>query len=122
MRVPLLRRRMVLEMPRRSADGAGGFVQHWQALGEVWVAVTALQGRDTVVGAAAMSQAALERQAATDYAQRIVLRASPEGSPMRPRPDHRLREGARIFTILAVGAYDPAGRYLTCFTREEVAR
>ena len=112
MRVPLLRRRMVLEMPRRSADGAGGFVQHWQALGEVWVAGTALQGRDTVVGAAAMSQAA----------QRIVLRASPEGSPMRPRPDHRLREGARIFTILAVGAYDPAGRYLTCFTREEVAR
>jgi hypothetical protein len=40
---------------------------------------------------------------------------------MRPRPDQRLREGARIFTILAVGDSDPTGRYLTCFTQEEVA-
>ena len=41
---------------------------------------------------------------------------------MRPRPDQRLREGARIFTILAVTERDPEGRFLTCITREEVAR
>lgn len=112
MRVPLLRRRMVLEKPERSSDGAGGFVQNLSPLGEVWVAVTSVQGRETTFGGAAVSQSA----------QRIVLRAAPQGSPMRPRPDQRLREGARIFTILAVSDDDPKGRYLTCFTREEVAR
>lgn len=107
-----LRRRMVLEQPGRDPDGAGGFVQTWEPLGEVWAEVTSLQGRETVEGGLALSR----------NQQRIVLRAAPQGSSMRPRPDQRLREGARIFTILAVSETDPAGRYLTCHTREEVAR
>jgi len=112
MRRPQLRRRMQLEAPQRSADGAGGFAEIWQALGEVWADVSSMQGRETAVGGAAMSH----------NTQRIIVRAAPDGSVMRPRPDQRLREGTRIFTILAVGDYDPAGHYLTCFTREEVAR
>lgn len=112
MTVPNLRRRMVLETPQRVPDGAGGFVEGWQALGEVWAQVTQMPGREVAGGLAALSQSGL----------RIVLRAAPVGSAMRPRPDQRLREDNRIFTILAVSESDPAGRYLTCLTREEVAR
>lgn len=112
MSAPNLRRRMVLETPDRVPDGAGGFVEGWQPLGEVWTEVTPMPGREVAGGLASLSQSRL----------RIVLRAAPEGSTMRPRPDQRLREGARIFTILAVSESDPAGRYLTCLTREEVAR
>lgn len=106
-----LRRRMALEQPARSPDGAGGFVETWESLGEVWVEVRALQGREVTQGGQTLSR----------NAHRMVLRAAPQGSAMRPRPDQRLREGARIFTILAVSDSDPAGRYLTCFTQEEVA-
>lgn len=112
MKAPNLRRRMVLETPQRMPDGAGGFVEGWQPLGEVWAEVTPIAGREVSGGPAALSQSG----------QRIVLRAAPVGSALRPRPDQRLREDTRIFTILAVSESDPAGRYLTCLTREEVAR
>lgn len=112
MKAPNLRRRMVLETPQRMPDGAGGFVEGWQPLGEVWAEVSGKPGREVSGGLAALSQSG----------QRIVLRAAPVGSTMRPRPDQRLREDTRIFTILAVSESDPAGRYLTCLTREEVAR
>lgn len=112
MRAPLLRRRLLLETPERLPDGAGGFTRAWLTLGALWAEVTPLQGRDIAAGGASMSQTG----------HRIVTRAAPEGSAMRPRPDQRLREGARIFTILAVTERDPEGRFLTCITREEVAR
>ena len=51
---------------------------------------------------------------------RIFLRAAAQGSPQRPRPDQRLTEGSRIFTILTVSEADPAGAYLVCHAREEV--
>lgn len=109
---PHLRRRMTLETPQRVADGAGGFTHSWQPLGAVWVDLTAQSGREVAAGAAALSH----------IAHRIVLRAAPEGSTMRPRPEQRLRDGGRLFIILSVTETDAAGRYLTCTTREEVAR
>lgn len=112
MRIAHLRRRLLLEAPERIPDGAGGFAESWLTLGEVWAEVTPLQGREVASGGVSLSQSG----------QRIVLRASPEGSSMRPRPDQRLREGARIFTILAVTERDQGGRFLTCITREEVSR
>ncbi len=106
-----LRRSLVLETAERSPDSAGGFVETWQPLGEVWAEVTPLQGREVARGGAVMSQTP----------HRIVLRAAPAGSTMRPRPGQRLREGTRIFTILSVTERDPAARYLICLAREEVA-
>lgn len=103
---------MVLETPERLADGAGGFVETWQALGEVWAEVVPMQGREAAGAGVALSRSG----------HRIVLRGAPVGSSMRPRPDQRLREGGRVFHILAVTERDPAGRYLTCVTQEEVAR
>jgi head-tail adaptor len=51
---------------------------------------------------------------------RILVRGSPVGSPSRPRPDQRLREGERIFTILAVAEADPAARFLEVHAEEGV--
>ncbi len=50
---------------------------------------------------------------------RITVRAAPEGDPRRPRPDQRMRMGARLFRIQAVTESDPEGRYLSCFAKEE---
>lgn len=109
---PHLRRRMLLESPQQVPDGAGGFVQDWQVLGTVWADVTAQAGREVTAGTANLSRVTL----------RIVLRAAPDGSSMRPQAGQRLREGARLFQILSVTEYDAAGRYLVCTTQQEVAR
>ncbi|SEQ64390.1 head-tail adaptor protein [Thalassovita taeanensis] len=105
-----LNRRLVLESAERVADGAGGFAQSWGALGELWADVTLRSGRERASAGVQVSRAAF----------RIVVRGAPEGSTMRPRPDQRFREGARIYRIEAVAERDPEGRYLTCFATEEV--
>lgn len=104
-------RRMVLEGVVRSPDGAGGFSETWEALGVIWATVRAGAGRE----------AAGEEVTLSSVAYRISLRAAPDGSPARPRPGQRLREGARLFTIQAVTEADPDGRVLVCFAREEEA-
>ena len=104
-------RRVALEQPARSPDGAGGFVETWVTLGEVWFKVKAMPGREVTQGGQTLSR----------NAQRMVLRAAPQGSAMRPRPDQRLREGAPIFTILPVRDSDPPGRHLTSFPPAAVA-
>lgn len=111
MRLPHLRRRLLLEEPERLPDGAGGFAETWLTLGTLWAEVTPLHGREVASGGTLLSE----------NGHRIVIRAAPEGAAMRPRPDQRLRDGARIFTILAVTERDPGGRFLTCLTREELA-
>ncbi|OZB20263.1 MAG: phage tail protein [Rhodobacterales bacterium 34-62-10] len=111
MRLPHLRRRLLLQAPERLPDGAGGYAEIWQTIAELWAEVTPLHAREVAAGGTVLSQTG----------QRIVVRAAPEGATTRPRPDQRLIEGARIFTILAVTERDPAGRFLTCITREELA-
>ena len=107
---PRLTRALVLETPTETADGAGGFTRGWTALGTLWADVAAGSGREVAVSGRLVS--------ATGY--RIVVRAAPVGSPARPRPDQRFRDGARVFTILSVAEGDAGARYLTCITREEV--
>ena len=110
---PHLNRALVLEQAFRLPDGAGGYGLSWQALGTIWAEVRATSGREREgLGAAALAQ----------VSYRIVTRAAPVGAPSRPRPDQRLREGARIFLIRAVAEADPEGRYLICHATEEVAK
>ncbi|MEY8838088.1 head-tail adaptor protein, partial [Cribrihabitans sp. XS_ASV171] len=52
---------------------------------------------------------------------RIVVRGAPVGSSMRPAPDQRFRDGARVWRIRAVAERDGRGAYLTCYADEEVA-
>ena len=111
MKQPLLNRRLVLEGVTRNSDGAGGFVESWAALGELWAEVKPRSGgeRDREdVGVSRMDV-------------RVTVRAAPVGSPKRPDAGQRFREGSRIFRIMAVTEPDMAGRYLTCLAREEVA-
>ena len=106
-----LNRRLILEAPERVADGAGGFIRSWNVIGALWADIAARTGRETVDGEAQMSSAGY----------RITVRAAPHGAPSRPKPEQRLRSGARIFHITAVTEQDAAGRYLTCHAIEEVA-
>ena len=104
-----LNRRLRLEEVTRVADGAGGFTEAWVEKGWLWAEVRSLSGRETTQGRAPLS---VQRY-------RISVRAAPMGSPARPRADQRLRDGARIFRITAVGEADAEGRFLTLQVQEE---
>lgn len=106
----LMNRPMILEEAVTTPDGAGGFTTLWTALGTLWAEVRAGSGserRGTIAPEGRMLF-------------RIYMRAAPQDSPQRPRPDQRLREGTRLFKILAVSEADPQGSYLICHAREEV--
>lgn len=111
MKTPHLNRRLVLEAPARVADGAGGFSESWEMLGTLWAEVNARSGSERFEAGAPRSR----------VAYRITVRAAPQGSSMRPAPEQRLTDGARVFVIRAVADHDPGGRFLTCFADEEVA-
>ncbi|MBI1172277.1 head-tail adaptor protein [bacterium] len=104
-----LNRRLVLESPVQLADGAGGFALSWVQQGVLWGEVVPGSGSDAAGVEVSLSK----------VPYRITVRAAPVGSPARPRPDQRLTDGARVFTLLAVTERDAKGLYLTCFAREE---
>lgn len=109
MKLPVLGHALVLEAPERMSDGAGGFVEGWVALGTVWAQIEARAGRET-----ASSNTAVSRMS-----HKITVRGAPFGTPQRPKPQQRLRDGARVFAIQAVAEADRLGRYLICFVDEE---
>ena len=106
-----LDRRLVLEEAERVPDGAGGFAEIWVARGVIWGDVQPGTGREMAAESATLSL----------VPYRITVRAAPMGAPSRPRPDQRLRDGARVFRLLAVTEEDGRGTHLVCFAREEVA-
>jgi SPP1 family predicted phage head-tail adaptor len=111
MKLPDLNRQLVLESPERVADGSGGFVRSWVVLGEHWADVRPGSGRER----------AGELLTQSEVTYRIIVRAAPVGSPSRPRPEQRFREGTRLFRINAVTEFDPRGHFLECVAREEEA-
>lgn len=104
-----LNRLLMLEQQVRTADGAGGFAVTWEAVGPLWAEVLPGAGRDT--GGEEVTLATVP--------YRITVRGAPQGSPRRPLPEQRLRDGGRVFRILAVTERDAQGHYLSCFAREE---
>ncbi len=105
-----LNRKLVLEEAQRVADGAGGQVETWVALGTVWASVRAGAGREQAGQLVSVSR----------VPYRIVVRAEPEGSAVGPCPDPRVCGGQRVFRILAVAEHDAAAHFLMCHAREEV--
>lgn len=105
-----LNRPMILEEAQVLPDEAGGYTLEWQALGTLWTELRPGAGRER------RGEIAPEGQ----MLFRVFLRAAPQGSPQRPRPDQRLREGTRLFRVLAVSEADAAGAFLICHAREEV--
>ena len=104
-----LTRRLLLEAPVAVPDGRGGQIVTWQALGTHWAALRPGAGRERLEDPVRLGV----------VPWRAILRGAPVGSPARPRPEQRLREGTRVFTILAVAELDPAGRWLECRCEEE---
>ena len=103
---PHLNRKLILEAPERVADGAGGFTESWSALGIIWAEVLPRgSGREVE---------------ASELGLKITVRAAPQGAPSRPDAAMRFRDGDRLYRIEAVTEADPAGRYLVCFSKEEV--
>lgn len=105
-----LSRPLILEAPLQTPDGMGGFTESWTALGTVWAEITPGSGRET----------AGEEVSLSSIPFRILMRGAPQGAPSRPQAGQRLRDGTRVFAILAVTERDAAGRYLICFAREEI--
>jgi len=110
MRLPRLNRRLTLEAPQKVADGAGGHTTTWIPLGQLWASCEPRSGRETGRGGAPVSS----------VSYKIIVRGAPQGSPARPKPEQRFRDGGRIFNILAVTEMDESAMYLTCFADEEV--
>ena len=110
MNAPRLNRKLILEEAQRVPDGAGGYALTWVALGTLWARIEPGTGRERAGEFVTLSQ----------VPYRITVRAAVQGAPSRPRPEQRLRDGARIFRITAVTEEDPEGHYLTCFAQEEV--
>lgn len=109
MSAPRLNRKLVLEAPQNVADGAGGFSLAWAVLGTIWGEVLPGSGRE-MAGVEVL-------RASVPY--KITVRGAAVGNLRRPKPEQRLRDGARVFTILAVTEHDQDAQYLTCFAREE---
>lgn len=105
-----LNRPLVLEQAASLPDGAGGRTLTWAPLGTIWAELRPGAGGERLGPIAPEGRMTL----------RAFCRAAPPGSPQRPRPDQRLRDGARIFTILAVAEADVTGAHLVCVVREEV--
>lgn len=111
MKQPSLNRRLVLESVTRNSDGAGGFVESWAVLGELWAEIRPRSGGERDREDVGVSRLDV----------RVIVRAAPMGASRRPEAGQRFREGSRSFRILAVTEPDTTGMYLTCLAREEVA-
>ena len=81
-----LNRRLTLEEPLESDDGAGGVVRGYQATARLWAQVVPLAAR-AVVAADSLGQ--LRRMT-------VVIRWRDNVSTR-----HRLRDGARVYRVLA---------------------
>lgn len=107
---PRLDRRLTLENPERVPDGAGGYVTVWAPVGMLWGHVRAGAGR--IEGA--------EQVTLSTLTFRIYVRAAVEGDPRRPKPEQRLRDGGRVFRVLAVTEAPDLAGLLVCFANEEI--
>ncbi len=82
-----LNRRLVLEAPAETADGAGGVTRTHEAVATLWASVEPVAARG---GVAADAPGA-------DITHRIAIRFSADVT-LR----HRFRDGERIFRIVAI--------------------
>ncbi|RTL71914.1 MAG: head-tail adaptor protein [Hyphomicrobiales bacterium] len=82
-----LDRRLALEAPSDTADGAGGLVTGWTLVAEVWANVAPSTGSERYLSDALRVQ----------VSHRITIRSRADITPAM-----RLRDGARVFRISAI--------------------
>lgn len=98
-----LRRRMLLEAPVETPDGAGGVLRGYETVAALWAGIEWLGGEERW-------RAGRPEQAVT---HRVTLRWRGDVDAGR-----RLRDGSRIFDIRAVHDPDGARRRLVCIVEE----
>jgi SPP1 family predicted phage head-tail adaptor len=82
-----LNRRLVLEAPVETDDGAGGVTRSYATAATVWASITPVSAKDSVVA-----------QALGDtVTHRIVIRPGPTLTTQ-----HRFRDGTRLFYVATV--------------------
>lgn len=99
-----LRRRVAIERPSGTPDGAGGTRDGWTAVAGAWAAIEPLGAGETVV-AGRLDGVASHRIA-------IRFRADVAGGD-------RIVAGARVFRVLAAYDADERRRHLVCVCEEE---
>jgi SPP1 family predicted phage head-tail adaptor len=100
-----LNRRLTLEEPVETDDGAGGVTRDYQTLATLWAEVTPVTARGDVVAAAL----------GATVTHRIVIRRNPDVTTR-----HRFRDGARIFRIVSMRERQN-GRFLEIQTEERTS-
>jgi SPP1 family predicted phage head-tail adaptor len=98
-----LNRRLVLEAPAITPDGAGGVVRTYQTLTTLWAALAPVTARGDLVADGV----------GTTVTHRISIRTGPDVT-LR----HRFRLGARIFQIATIRDQDGQGRFLEIDVQE----
>jgi len=100
-----LNRRLVLEAPVESADGAGGVTQSFETAATLWAQVLPVSAR-----------ASLDADhAGAAISHRIVIRHR-GGLTTR----HRLREGERVYRIVSLREQDDTRRFIEIAAQERV--
>jgi len=99
----LLNRRLTLEAPAESDDGAGGVIRSYSAVAMLWASVVPVAARASVTAGAAGAE--VSHRIRIRFRSDITLR-------------HRLRCGATIYRIVAMRARDK--RYLDLDAVERV--
>ncbi len=100
-----LNRRLVLEAPVETADGAGGVTRSYATVTTLWAAVRPASARGDVVAAA------VGRHGDASHHRARALRSHDPASPAR-RP--------RIFRIVALRDHDGTGRFVEIAAEERV--
>jgi SPP1 family predicted phage head-tail adaptor len=102
----LLSRRLALEAPVDSADGAGGVVRSFEAVATLWAEVTPVSAARALE--ADRLGARITHRIGIRFADDITTR-------------HRFREGARIFRIVSVRDRDGRKRFLQIEAEELIS-
>lgn len=105
---PRLSERLVLETPLRAGDGGGGWQITWSELGTLWAELRPVRAEEALIGGREVAR----------VTHRVTIPSAPLGSPRRPRPEQRFRQGARTFAIHAVSDADHRHGYLVCWVEE----
>lgn len=100
-----LNRRLTLEAPVETGDGAGGVTRTYEAAATLWAQVAPLSAREEIDAV---------RQGAT-LTHRIAIRYSADITTR-----HRFRDGARIYRILSLRDRDGSKRFLDISAEERI--
>lgn len=100
-----LDRRLVLEAPQATADGAGGSAVAWTAVATVWAEVRSQPGGERLAGEAVTAE----------VTHRVRIRRRGD-----VRPSMRFLDGSRVLDIRSV--VDDGRRWLLCLCQEKPVR